>query len=178
MIPGEHMLPTALDAPTALDDIRVEHKVYITKSKPNIIVLQSDSITRLKEALKAVNWAIYGFRLSNEPPTTKFLVKAPVNAAEDALIKFEARPRFTDLVREPLDNRTALDRQLDRLAADMAASAKTLMAVNNNLKLRVNFGELRIRAKQKSVKDQIEFDSFVRQMLLYSPRGGASLETR
>ncbi|KAM5356303.1 hypothetical protein ACJ41O_002949 [Fusarium nematophilum] len=179
VLPGEHLLPTGLDEPGALDSIRRTYKVYITRVKPNVFDIRCDSISRLQQALHAINWAIRDMRLSNEHSTVQFLVQKPTNALSIDMIRagLSKRPHFISRSPHLVSNASAMDDHLQQLASTLSSSAEGLMALNKSLKLRVNFGHLSIEKRKKGSQDEIAYDDFVKLMSTYSIRGGASFET-
>ncbi|KAH7136603.1 hypothetical protein EDB81DRAFT_886707 [Dactylonectria macrodidyma] len=176
----QHRLPRGLDEPGALDDIRKAHKVYITNVKPNVLDLRCDSISRMQQAIHALNWAIHDLRLSNDHPPARFLVQEPTNADINGMVRVEigSRPRFASRSPTLVDNSAAMDKHLVDLAADLPKSADTIMALNKSMKMRVNFGQLLVRARNTRGRDEITHDEFVKLLNMYSIRGGASLETK
>lgn len=180
VLPGKHMLPRGLDEPWALDDIRKAHKVYITHVQPNILDIHCESMPRMQQAVHALNWAIHDLRLSNEHPPVRFLLQEPTNSDVNDMVRVEigSRPRFTSRSSTLVSNSSAMDKHLHRLVVDMPTSADTLMALNKNMKMRVNFGHLDVRSRNTQGRDEITHDEFVKLLNMYSVRGGASLGTK
>lgn len=180
VLPGQHLLPVALDEPAALDDIRRKYRVYITRDVPNILGIHCDSIYRLQRAFGAVNWRIRDMRLSNDSSPARFLVQRPTKAAITDMIqlKLGARPCFSSKNPNPISNASSMDEHLPRLASDLASSAEGLMALNKTMGLRVSFGHVIIAKRPKGTEDEIAFDQFTTLMNMYPSRGGASIVTR
>ncbi|KAG5744679.1 hypothetical protein H9Q69_013799 [Fusarium xylarioides] len=180
VLPGQHLLPVALDEPAALDDIRKNHRVYITRDVPNVLEIHCDSIHRLQQAFKAVNWRIRDMRLSNDSSPARFLVQRPTKAAVTDMIqlKLGTRPSFLSKTSNPISNASSMDEHLPRLASDLASSAEGLMALNKTMGLRVSFGHVIIAKRPKGTEDEITFDHFTTLMNMYPSRGGASMVTR
>ncbi|RKK66943.1 hypothetical protein BFJ69_g14948 [Fusarium oxysporum] len=180
VLPGQHLLPVALDEPAALDDIRRKYRVYITRDVPNILEIHCDSIHRLQQAFEAVNWRIRDMRLSNDSSPARFLVQRPTKAVVTDMIqlKLGARPSFLSKTSNPVSNASSMDEHLPRLASDLASSAEGLMALNKTMGLRVNFGYVIIAKRPKGTEDEIAFAHFTRLMNMYPSRGGASIVTR
>ncbi|KAF7540644.1 hypothetical protein G7Z17_g12152 [Cylindrodendrum hubeiense] len=165
--------------PGALNDIRRAHKVYITNVQPNILDIHCESMSRMQQAVHALNWAIHDLRLSNEHPPVRFLVQEPTNADIKDMIRVEigSRPRFTSRCPTLVNNSSAMETHIQRLCIEIPNSANTLMALNKNMKMRVNFGHLDVRSRNTRGRDEITHDEFVKLLSMYSVRGGASLET-
>ncbi|KAJ4311951.1 hypothetical protein N0V84_010187 [Fusarium piperis] len=180
VIPGKHLLPPELDAPGALDDIRRQYGVYITRVRPNVLDLRCESIGRLQQALQAVNWALRDMRLSNEHASVRFLVQRPTNAIVSDMIAVELGKRPTFLSPSPylVSNMSSMNGHLPQLASEMAASAEGLMVVNKNMTFRINFGHLIIGKKKKGSEDEVSIGNFSKLMDMYSVRGGASFEPK
>ncbi|KAF7551713.1 hypothetical protein G7046_g7645 [Stylonectria norvegica] len=179
VIPGKHMLPRGLDEPTALNDIRQAHKAYITNVEPNVLDIRCETITGLQKAVKAINWAIHGLRLSNDHPIVRFLVQEPTNADADGVIAIELgkRPCFTSRSSILCDNSTAMDVALQRLPSELATSAEALRALTKDVKMRVNFAHLVVDRKKKGSQSEMTYPEFVKLMNVYSERGGARFPT-
>ena len=180
VIPGKHLLPRGLDEPSALHDIRRTHKVYITNIKPNILDIQCDSISRLQQAVKAINWAIHDMRLSNDHPTIRFLLQKPTNAFDGGMIKTElgSRPYFISKTTALVDNSSAMDDHIPQLTKDFLNSARTLTTLNKDLNMRIIFGHLKLRLKKKGSKDEIPKEQFAKLLNVYSMRGGAIFDPK
>lgn len=179
-LPGQHLLPVALDEPAALDDIRKKYRVYITRDVPNVLKMHCDSVHRLQKAFEAVNWRIRDMRLSNDSSPTRFLIQRPTKAAATDMIqlKLGARPSFLSKTSNPITNASSMDEHLPRLVSDLASSAEGLMALNKTMGLRVSFGHVIIAKRPRSTEDEITFDHFTTLMNMYPSRGGASMVTR
>ncbi|KAH7274626.1 hypothetical protein MRS44_000521 [Fusarium solani] len=180
VIPGKHLLPPELDEPGALDGIRRQYGVYITRVKPNVLDLRCESIGRLQEALRAINWALRDMRLSNEHASVRFLVQRPTNAIISDMISVELgkRPAFLSPSPSLVSNMSSMNDHLPQLASDMAISAEGLMGVSKNMTFRINFGHLTIGKKKKGSEDEVSIGNFTKLMDMYSVRGGASFEPR
>ncbi|KAM0437440.1 hypothetical protein ACHAPT_001802 [Fusarium lateritium] len=180
VIAGNHLLPPALDEPGALDDIRRQYRVYITRVKPNILDIRCETIGRLQQALRAINWALRDMRLSNEHAYVRFLVQRPTNAIISDMITVELgkRPAFLSPSPHLCSNMSSMKDHIPQLASDMATSAETLTGVSKNMTLRVNFGHLIIGKKKKGSGDEVSFGDFVKLMDMHSTRGGAGFEPK
>ncbi|RTE71245.1 hypothetical protein BHE90_014345 [Fusarium euwallaceae] len=180
VIPGKHLLPPELDEPGALDDIRRQYGVYITRVKPNVLDLRCESIGRLQQALRAINWALRDMRLSNERASVRFLVQRPTNALIHDMITIELGKRPTFLCPSPslVSNMSSMNDHIPHLASDMAISAEGLMAVSKSMTFRINFGHLIIGKKKKGSKDEVSIGDFTKLMDMHSARGGASFEPK
>ncbi|KAI5462981.1 hypothetical protein BGZ63DRAFT_412686 [Mariannaea sp. PMI_226] len=180
VIPGKQMLPAGLDEPGALDDIRKMYQAYITFMEPNVLDIQCKSISQLQQAVHAINWALHDMRRSVELPPVKFFVQQPAKASINDMVRvvIGCRPQFTSHLSMPSNNILALEKCLPKMSTDIASSADNLMALNKQLKMRVNFGCLNIRARNTKGRDEISYHEFVKLMDMYSIRGGASLRTR
>jgi hypothetical protein len=174
------LLPPELDEPGALDGIRRQYGVYITRVKPNVLDLRCESIGRLQEALRAINWALRDMRLSNEHASVRFLVQRPTNAIISDMISVELgkRPAFLSPSPSLVSNMSSMNDHLPQLASDMAISAEGLMGVSKNMTFRINFGHLTIGKKKKGSEDEVSIGNFTKLMDMYSVRGGASFEPR
>ncbi|KAF4451034.1 hypothetical protein F53441_5933 [Fusarium austroafricanum] len=176
----QHLLPSALDEPEVFDDIRREYRVYITRDEPNILNIRCESIHRLQQALKAINWAVRDMRLSSNSSTARFLAQEPTNVMISDMIRLElgARPSFLSRNSHLASNASAMNEHLPKLASDLASAAEGLMALNKTMGLRVNFGRVIIGQRPRGTEDKITFAEFTRLMDKYSSRGGAAFENR
>ncbi|KAM4059362.1 hypothetical protein HRG_007780 [Hirsutella rhossiliensis] len=180
VIPGKHMLPRGLDDPTALNDVRKKHKVWITRVQPNVFELRSKHITRLQEAIKDINWCIHDMRLSSENLTTRFLVQEPANAPKDALVKVElnSRPHVLTVKATRGDIAAVAKDLCHQLQASLVPSTDILRALGADLRMRVNIGRLEVRQRKKGLGQNMSYADFSKMIPQYSIRGGASLISR
>lgn len=180
VLPGKHLLPSRLDDPEALHDIRRQYKVYITSVKPNILDIQCDSISRLQEAIKAINWTIHEMRLSDDHPAISFLLQEPTNAFEGGIIKAElaSRPYFISKAGNGVDNTSALDKHVSKMTTEFLDAVPTLTTLNKNLSMRIVFGHLKLKLKKKGSGNELSKEDFVKLLDVYSSRGGASLDPK
>ncbi|KAF4969121.1 hypothetical protein FSARC_3588 [Fusarium sarcochroum] len=179
VLPGKELIPQGLDHPGALDDIRRKYRVYITRDKPNVLDIRCESMSRLQQALQAINWVIRDMRLSNEGDVTLFLAQTPTNAILSDMIraKLGARPYFVSPSLNSASNTSALDDHLHQLGMSMASSVERLTGFNKTMGFRVNFGRL-IIGKRKKGHDEITYSDLTKLMDAYSNRGGATFEHR
>ncbi|KAJ4272357.1 hypothetical protein NW762_001070 [Fusarium torreyae] len=178
VLPGKELLP-GLDEPGALDDIRRKYRVYITRDKSNVLDIRCESMSRLQQALQAINWALRDMRLSNTNAVTLFLAQHPTNAAMSDMIRAELGSRPYVVSPNPIStsNASALDKHLHQLELSMASSVERLTSYNKTLGFRVNFGRL-IIGKRKKGREEITYSDFAELLDAYSTRGGAAFEHR
>lgn len=174
------MLPVGLDVPGVLDELRRAYSAYITFPEQNVLDIRCATISRMKDAVHAVNWAIHDMRLASDNPPIKFFAQEPTksNATDLVTVKMGFRPHFACHLPTPCSNSTALDKHSQRLSDEMAASAGTLMGLNKQLTMRVVFGHMNIKQRNTQGRDNITYDEFVKLISIYSTRGGASLQSR
>lgn len=182
VIPGKDQIPSGLDNPHTLDNIRLKHQVWIANIEPHIFDIQSETMPRLQAAVKAINWALHDMRLSNEHPATRFVVQYP---AEPELVgpvylKQGARP-YADIPPR-YAYKSDIDHVVDSLARNLGPTLRpavdSLMGLGKDLQMRVNFGRLNVRQKKKGLADQFTYPEFEGVMKMYGARGGASLGTQ
>ncbi|KAJ4131964.1 hypothetical protein NW768_006164 [Fusarium equiseti] len=180
VLPGKELLPNGLDDPRALDGIRREYRVYITRDVPNVLDIRCESMPRLQKALSAIDWAIRNMRLSSDNPNVSFIVQQPTLAPITDLIqaKLGTRAYFPSRCPQLLGNLTAMDQHLSHLTMEVNSSSEGLIALNKTLGLRVNFGHVVITKKKRGTQDEISHSDFVDLMRVYSRRGGALFHTR
>ncbi|KAM0563845.1 hypothetical protein ACHAPJ_000051 [Fusarium lateritium] len=136
-------------------------------------------MSRLHQALQAINWAIRDMRLSNADAVTLFLAQHPTSATTSDMIRAElgSRPYVVSPSPVSISNASALDKHLHRLELSMESSVERLTAYNKTLEFRVNFGRL-IIGKRKKGREEISYSDFTELLDAYSTRGGAAFEHR
>ncbi|KAJ6445563.1 Alternative oxidase [Purpureocillium lavendulum] len=179
VIPGNRMLPQALEDPDALNDICVKHKLWITRPQSSVFDLRGRDIRQLQEAVKALNWAIHDMRLSNEASTTRFLAQRLSRHGHDTVVNVElnSRPVVKAISKErPSSLATASDLS-QQLSPSLVSSANILRLLTTNLRMRVNFGHLHVRTRKKGLGSNMPYPDFAAMVPQYSNRGGAGLIT-
>lgn len=181
ILPGKHLLPRELEDRTSLHDICTAHRVWITYIRANIFQIQSHSMTDLQEALESIHSRIRDLRLSDECLATRFFVQTPtkeLSTTEPINVQLGSRPNALPNLVHPKQISSALDSCAQQLYANLQLSTESLRAVGAELRMRVNFGHLKIRQIRKGLKAQLSYKSFAEVMRVCSVRGGACLETR
>lgn len=175
------MLPSGLDNPVLLDNLRRTLRVWITQPEPNRFDISANSMLKLQEAVRGINWAIHDLRLASGRLITRFIVQKPLCVDDSALVVVElgARPRVATVEKGPSLGLgpIALD-IFCRLSSNIAPSMDKLASIGTGLLMRVNFGHLEVRKRKKGLGSEMSYPSFTDMVQQYSTRGGAGLKTR
>ncbi|KAI9171933.1 hypothetical protein HJFPF1_01424 [Paramyrothecium foliicola] len=181
VLPGKHLLPVALDDLGALDELRKEYKVWIAKPEPHVLVIYAEAILALKKAFVAVNNWVCEMRLANENVGTRFIVQPPTRAGNQDKVTFNTRSR--PYIPSPSSNgdRPLVTQKacLSRLYAKAEPSFETLMALEQHLQMRVQFGHIVARNRMVAETGSgYSYDDLANMACNWSRRGRARLETR
>ncbi|KAJ3493875.1 hypothetical protein NLG97_g4455 [Lecanicillium saksenae] len=135
VIPGDHLAPKALRDPDILDDIRREHKVWITREDGSETHFDVSALgtKSLKSALAAINERIHDMRLAEESLAAHFFVQPLREKQEDLKIRFEVGKRPTIEGNKDAANCTAhaIAHLSAQFAAVLPSAFKTLVALSN-----------------------------------------------
>jgi hypothetical protein len=182
VVPGNELLPSALEDRAAIDELCQTHQVWINNKKPNVFVISCEEQypKRLQEAVIAFNWAIHDMRLSNEHPATRFVAQQSLVSGTESTIRvvIGQRPRVTfdrDTIAESEGNEHIINSLWEELGPHLEARAETIMGLGKDVQMRVNFGRLNIRRKKKDLGDEFTFEEFQKLIRTYGTRGGAGL---
>ncbi|KAF5662592.1 hypothetical protein FHETE_7876 [Fusarium heterosporum] len=178
VLPGNELIPRAMDKPETLNAIRRKYQVYITRDEHHVLGIYGNSLPCLQKALKEINWAIRDMRLSENKTRVVFLLQKPTNAVISGTVwaALGDRPHFISTSPGLADNYSALDHHLPQLTSKMATSAEGLMALTKTMGLRVDFGRVIVGQRKKGTPDEITYAGLSELMGLYSSRGGGSFE--
>lgn len=177
------MFPRALEDPKSLDDLRLRYKIWITFEKPHVLTIYGQTPAKLQEALAAIHWFIHDMRLTNEQDIARFVVQersaSPDNRPVRVLVG--RRPCVvgeTTGITKLVDEQKVPDTLWEDLGADLSTKAESLMGLGKDLHMRVNFGRLNVRRKEKGNPDEFTHQQFRKLLEPYGRRGNASLGKR
>ncbi|KAF4994859.1 hypothetical protein FGRMN_5518 [Fusarium graminum] len=178
VLPGNELIPRAMDKPETLNAIRRKYQVYITHYEHHVFGIHGDSLPRLQKALEEINWAIRDMRLSENNARANFLLQKPTNAVISGTLRAALgdRPHFLSTSPGSVGNHSALDHHLPQLTSKMANSAEDLMALKKTLGLRVDFGRVIVGQRKKGTPDETTYAGLSELLGRYSSRGGGRFE--
>ena len=187
VVPGDHKVPSDLNKPGALDHIRKSCQVWIVHVKPNVLDIHARDVSDLRRAVTEINWAIHNFRLSNEHPDMRFIIQSPTEVDEDLariIVTLNGRPHVDpELASEEACNHPTVGDMIPKLWFNMnpevvERSLETLQGLDKDLRIRVNFGHLKVLEKKKSSGSSFTYETLPIFLKAYPARGarGARLE--
>ncbi|KGQ07578.1 hypothetical protein BBAD15_g7119 [Beauveria bassiana D1-5] len=180
VIPGDTLVPKALRNLQVFDEIRREHRVWITREE-NSETCFDVSATHTKPlhvALNAINQKIHDMRLSEESLTAHYFVQSPEGDKESTIgYEIGKRPVVKGAKNNSHYSKYMLDALVIQFAAALPPALKTLKFLRY-LTMHVDFGHLNISAKPKTAGKRLSVEEFSRALNLYSSRGrGATIQT-
>jgi hypothetical protein len=184
IIAGKHLTPSGLEEPGAFNAIRKAHQVYVDYiDESDTIIVSAESISQLKDAVKAVQWLIHDRRLSHDLPATSFIIQKPLEAHDQTPISVVLGRRPCSIgaqksMPDSADMSRIANNLVEPLRRDIVTSAERLMGIGKQLRARINFGRVNIRQKKKGLGNELSHTSFADFMKACSIRGGAGLATR
>ena len=181
MIPGEHRLPLGLDNDAAFDNIRISSKIWITRVEPHVFDIHSRSMTGLRTGMDGINAILHDMRLTNDVPLVRYFVQVPTKVKGDSLVKFksESRPQVVESSTvSQTSSSKALDSLMIRLGTRIQPAAESLLALSQDLKMRVNFGKLYVRDVKRGTGEHLNYAELEDTLSPYSTRGGADLNVK
>ncbi|KAJ6781038.1 hypothetical protein PWT90_04778 [Aphanocladium album] len=181
VIPGDHLVPKALGDLDSLDDIRRDHKVWITREEGSetFLDVSASDIKSLRSALDAINARIHDMRLAEESLAAHFFVQPMRAQHKDHKIRFEIKKRPAIQTDENFSSHAShvTGGLSTQFASALPSAFKTLLALSS-LKMHVNFGHFYILAKRKNIENLLSAEEFKSALDLYSSRGrGAIIQT-
>lgn len=178
VVPARHMLPRALDDDTILDEIRIKHKVWITRTKPAIFDLCSDNMRALQDAVKAINWMLHDIRLSGGDTHARFLAQMPASDTPATIVQVRLNER--PVVRWPADARVnalaAARHHVEQLCSAFVPSMEAVRDLPRELKMRVNFGLVKVRSRAKGLGSDMSYATFAEMLEQDSSRRSCVFE--
>jgi hypothetical protein len=183
-IANKHLTPSGLEEPGAFNAICKAHQVYVDYiGGLNNIIVSAESMTQLRDAVKAVNWLIHDMRLSHDLPATSFIIQKPLEANDRTPISVVLGGRPCSIgVQKSMPDSADMCRiansLVEPLRRDIVTSAERLMGIGKQLRVRINFGRVNIRQKKRGLGNELSYTSFADFMKACSIRGGAGLATR
>lgn len=183
VFPTGEFLPSALDDPRSLDEVRVKYQVWINFEAANILAIYGRTSAKLQEAIQAIHWTIHDMRLSDEQDVTRFFLQERVTLGDNRLVRVLVgnRPCVVGENEETLESakqEEILAALWEDLGADLSAAAETLMGLGKDLDMHVNFGRLNVRRKEKGSANEFTHEQFRKLLKPYGRRGNASLGKR
>ncbi|KAL7942321.1 hypothetical protein V8C42DRAFT_332002 [Trichoderma barbatum] len=173
--------PSAIDDTDILDDIRKEFQVWITRvEETKAWDVYSESASGLQEAIHAFNQTIHDLRLRKELLATVLVVQKSTRVTEDARISMtpNSRPEVKTRPSGSSDIPRTAAKLLQTLRPHLLNSTECAMSVASELRMRVNFGRLKVFVRHKGVGNVVTYDEFMNAAKSFSIRGGIGLFDR
>ncbi|KAL7909849.1 hypothetical protein GGI35DRAFT_480083 [Trichoderma velutinum] len=173
--------PSAIEDTDILDDICKQHRVWITRVRDTKAWdIYSESASGLQEAVHALNQTVHDLRLQKELLATVLVIQKSSRATEDTRIS--VAPNSRPEVITPLSGSSDISRTaaklLQALRPHLLNSTECAMSVDSELRMRVNFGRLKVFVKYKGMNNVITYDEFMDAAKSFSIRGGIGLFDR
>ncbi|KAM6487826.1 hypothetical protein HDV62DRAFT_1885 [Trichoderma sp. SZMC 28011] len=173
--------PLALEDPAILDDIRKQHRVWITRVRETQAWdIYSESASALQEAVHAFNQIVHDLRLQKELLATVLVVQESSRVTDEARISVapNSRPEVTTPLSGSSDIKRTAGRLLRTLRPHLLNSTECAMSVDSELRMRVSFGEVKVFVKHKGTNNVLTYDEFTEAAKSFSIRGGIGLFDR
>ncbi|UKZ52218.1 hypothetical protein TrVGV298_005993 [Trichoderma virens] len=173
--------PSEIDDPDVLNEICKQHQVWITRiEETKAWDVYSESSAGLQEAIHAINQTVHDLRLQKELLAPVLVVQKSSRVTEDTRIS--VKPNSRPEVMTPLSGSSDVLRTaaslLQTLRPHLINSTECAMSVDSELRMRVNFGRLKVFVRHKGIGNVLTYDECMDAAKSFSIRGGIGLHDR
>ncbi|KAL7930899.1 hypothetical protein V8C35DRAFT_311678 [Trichoderma chlorosporum] len=173
--------PYAIDERDILDGICKQQQVWMTRVEETTAWdVYSETASGLQEAIHALNQTVHDLRLQQELLATVLVVQKSSRVTDDARISVtpNSRPEVTTLPPGTSDIPRTAAKLLQTLRPHLLNSTECAMSVDSELRMRVNFGRLKVFVRHKGIGNLLTYDEFTDAAKSFSIRGGIGLFDR